>query len=298
MVFISYSHDSDDHKQWVIELATYLRFHGVDVILDQWDLSLGKDLRFFMEHGITSSRLVICVCSENYVLKADSGRGGVGYETMIMTQDLLEDSNSNYIIPIVRNNPSDKKVPTSLRSKLYLDFSDDEHFYDNYRKLLERIYEEDQLKKPTLGENPFCGHLSEQITLHLKSQQIMYMNPDMEGIVEFLYDNNNGTFLIGSGKYLFETRWSRYSNNGIYAIKGNKSRIGYKSGNREAPHYDDILTFNFSSGIRTVMVGQVFIIENEFQHYAAIKVVSVESRSHERSEDCLVFNYHIYQSGI
>lgn len=34
IVFISYSHDSDGHKEWVKALATRLRHHGVDVILD------------------------------------------------------------------------------------------------------------------------------------------------------------------------------------------------------------------------------------------------------------------------
>ncbi len=42
-VFISYSHDSDEHKKWVLNLATKLRRHGVDAILDQWDLRIGQD---------------------------------------------------------------------------------------------------------------------------------------------------------------------------------------------------------------------------------------------------------------
>ncbi len=41
-VFISYSWDTengdDEHKKWVRDLATKLRSHGVDVILDQFDL--------------------------------------------------------------------------------------------------------------------------------------------------------------------------------------------------------------------------------------------------------------------
>jgi hypothetical protein len=36
-VFISYSHDSDEHKNWIIQLATRLRSNGVDVILDVWN---------------------------------------------------------------------------------------------------------------------------------------------------------------------------------------------------------------------------------------------------------------------
>ena len=38
MVFISYSHDSELHKQLVCDLATYLRESGIEVIFDQWDV--------------------------------------------------------------------------------------------------------------------------------------------------------------------------------------------------------------------------------------------------------------------
>ena len=47
--FISYSHDNEDHKEWVLNLASRLVENGVNVILDQWNLSLGGDLPSFME---------------------------------------------------------------------------------------------------------------------------------------------------------------------------------------------------------------------------------------------------------
>lgn len=50
--FISYSHDNNDHKDWVLKLSTRLMYNGVDVKLDQWDLGLGSDLPAFMEQGI------------------------------------------------------------------------------------------------------------------------------------------------------------------------------------------------------------------------------------------------------
>ena len=82
-LFISYSWDNeinDNHKKWVLKLASDLRHHGVDVILDQWDARLGNDLAFFMEQGLTESQLVICICSEQYVIKANNLKGGIGYE--------------------------------------------------------------------------------------------------------------------------------------------------------------------------------------------------------------------------
>ena len=88
---MSYSHDDRDHKAWVAALATRLRDKGVDVILDQWDLGFGDDVPKFMEKGVRASRYVLMVCTEAYVKKADDGKGGVGYEAMIVTGQELGD---------------------------------------------------------------------------------------------------------------------------------------------------------------------------------------------------------------
>jgi hypothetical protein len=52
--FVSYSHDSDAHKQWVLRLATDLRNAGIEASLDQWDLAAGQDVVAFMTNGISS----------------------------------------------------------------------------------------------------------------------------------------------------------------------------------------------------------------------------------------------------
>ena len=48
-----FSEDNDEHKNWILQLATRLRHNGVDVILDQWNLKLGQDLASFMEKGLS-----------------------------------------------------------------------------------------------------------------------------------------------------------------------------------------------------------------------------------------------------
>jgi len=55
-VFISYSHDSEEHKAWVKHLATVLIKNGVEVILDHWDLRAGKEIPQFVEESILKSR--------------------------------------------------------------------------------------------------------------------------------------------------------------------------------------------------------------------------------------------------
>jgi hypothetical protein len=42
--FLSYSHDSPQHKEWVLKLAVALMAHGIDVRLDQWGLVPGQDM--------------------------------------------------------------------------------------------------------------------------------------------------------------------------------------------------------------------------------------------------------------
>ena len=162
-VFISYSHDSEEHKQWVKRLASNLRSHGVDVILDQFHARIGGDLRFFMEDGLCESKLVLCICSEKYVLKVDNGEGGAGYESTIISYDLISNSKTDYIIPVIRNNTTKNKVPKFLYNKQYLDFSNDNDYFVKYEELLRRIYNEDQNNIPPLGENPFKKDLAQQI---------------------------------------------------------------------------------------------------------------------------------------
>ena len=75
-VFVSYSHDNQPHKDWVLALATRLVANGVDVVLDQWDLTLGSDLARFMETGLTAAQRVLAVCSDPYVEKANARKRG------------------------------------------------------------------------------------------------------------------------------------------------------------------------------------------------------------------------------
>ncbi|GAB6147334.1 toll/interleukin-1 receptor domain-containing protein [Desulfocicer niacini] len=153
-VFISYSHDSQEHKKWVLDLATRLRNTGIDAALDQWDLKPGDDLPHFMEQNLASSDYVLMICTENYVKKANSGIGGVGYEKMIITSDLLNKIDSNKIIPIIRQKGS-TNVPTFLKTKLYVNFSIGGDFEFSYDELVRTIHNAPLYKKPEIANNPF-----------------------------------------------------------------------------------------------------------------------------------------------
>lgn len=155
-VFISYSHDFLEHKQWVLTLATRLRHNGIDAILDQWDLKPGDDLPRFMEVGLTSADRVLMICTDNYVQKANSGAGGVGYEKMIVTADLIQNIDSNKIIPIIRQ-VGTSTVPSFLRTKLFIDFSKDDQFEFAFDELIRVLHNAPLFEKPEISNNPFIS---------------------------------------------------------------------------------------------------------------------------------------------
>lgn len=151
--FISYSHDNEDHKKWVLNLATRLVKNGVDVILDQWDLRLGGDLPSFMEGGLTEVDKVICICSETYVAKANAGSGGVGYEKMILTSELMHNISSEKIIPLIKSNNEPKVTPVFLQAKFYIDFCNETEYEKSYSALIKEIHGESIKSRPALGKN-------------------------------------------------------------------------------------------------------------------------------------------------
>jgi hypothetical protein len=153
-VFISYSHDSAEHKGWVLNLATTLRNRGVDVVLDQWDLKPGDDLPHFMETELEKCDYAVIVCSETYVSKANAGEGGVGYEKMIVTSSLLSTIDNNKIIPIVRQSSS-PVLPTFLKTKIYVNFSNDSDVEYSLDELLRTMLNAPLYQKPEIGSNPF-----------------------------------------------------------------------------------------------------------------------------------------------
>lgn len=154
-VFISYSHDSIEHKAWALNLATLLRASGVDAVIDQWDLRPGDDLAHFMEHQLTTADRVLMLCTEKYVEKANAGVGGVGYEKMIVTAALLARIDSNKVIPLIRQPAGvGAKLPTFLQTKLYLDFSSPDQFEFAFDELVRTLHNAPLFEKPPITKSP------------------------------------------------------------------------------------------------------------------------------------------------
>jgi hypothetical protein len=291
--FMSYSHDGTIHEKWVEKLAFDLMQHGVEVILDKWDLRLGADLPFFMEQGLSISHLVLCVCSEMYTEKADNMKGGVGYEKMIISSKFMSHANSEFIIPIIRNNPR-KILPTIFQTKLYLDFSDDSKYYDSYKSLLFRIHGKDQSAKPQLGRNPFNNDLYKTVISETEMMSTLYYKNDFSGLITFLSDNNNGVFTIGAGDYCFIMHWYTVNKNAAH-IRLQNGKFGYLSGcNEYPPNILRLNEFDFSSYDRRLAVNDVIMLVNQHGKVSTVRFLGAKSRTHGDNESEVTFEYSIY----
>ena len=177
-VFISYSHDSPEHKQWVSELGARLRRNGIDAILDQWELGLGNDVTRFMERGIVDADRVLVICTDQYVSKANADEGGVGYERMIVNAELVQNLGTDKFIPIIRQVSGKEKTPTFLGTRVYADFTNDSQFDAECEKLIRELHEMPIIEKPPLGKSPFpTAELNTQlieIPEHVESASEVY----------------------------------------------------------------------------------------------------------------------------
>ena len=167
-VFISYSHDSPEHRRWVSELGAKLRHNGIDATLDQWDLGPGDDITRFMERGIIDSDRVLVVCTDQYVRKANAGEGGTGYERMIVTGQLVQDLGTNKFIPVIRQASGQEKTPTFLGTRVYIDFRNDNQLESEFDKLIHELHRVPVIQKPPLGKNPFAQLPSGQEALSIE----------------------------------------------------------------------------------------------------------------------------------
>lgn len=154
-VFISYSWDNEHHKNWVLNLANTLCRNGVVVLLDRYDLRLGSNLNHYMENAIKEANKVLIVMTENYALKADKRKGGVGYEYSIINQEIFKKQTDNdKFIPILKGKSPDTSIPSFLKSFNYLDMSNSNEYGFGLTQLIREIFETRKIKRPPIGKIP------------------------------------------------------------------------------------------------------------------------------------------------
>jgi len=152
-VFVSYSHDSAEHKSRVRALSDRLRLDGVEANLDQYVEGPAEGWPLWMENQIRGADFVLLVCTETYrrrVMKEEvRGKGlGVCWEAHIVYQYLYDDGGRNdKFLPVVFDSYSSKYIPTPLRAFDWYDLQSEE----GYQKLYLRLTHQVEDGKPSLG---------------------------------------------------------------------------------------------------------------------------------------------------
>ncbi|QTR47337.1 TIR domain-containing protein [Thiothrix litoralis] len=121
-VFISYSHDSDEHRQFVLELSEQLRDDGIDCFIDQYvNGAPPEGWQRWMKKQIEQAHFVLVVCTPIYLKRFDgedpsSGRG-VNFEGTIISQVLYDQFQQNTkFIPVIPESGNIDNVPWILKS--------------------------------------------------------------------------------------------------------------------------------------------------------------------------------------
>ena len=157
-VFISYSWDSPEHKERVLQLTNTLRTKvGVDADIDRYVRATppftpeqGWDL--WMQEKLEWAEFVLIVCTEAYKCRfegrEDPGKGlGVSWEGTIIRQDLYNNQlRDTKFIPVVFPSSDLANVPLILHSK-------DKYILDenhSYTELCYRLRKQNTVVKPEI----------------------------------------------------------------------------------------------------------------------------------------------------
>lgn len=153
ITFISYSHDSPEHVEHVVQLATRLRNDGVEVELDQWVEAPPEGWPQWMDRQIRKAQFVLVICTEIYNRRAQGEeRPGVGrgirWESLLTYQHIYDANSENTrFIPVLCRAEDAQQIPTPLRGTTHYDISSDAGYLQLYR----RLTNQPSRVKPPLG---------------------------------------------------------------------------------------------------------------------------------------------------
>ncbi|HBI6863899.1 TPA: toll/interleukin-1 receptor domain-containing protein [Enterobacter cloacae] len=296
-LFISYSHDSDEHKEWVEKLATRLEGNGVHVFFDQWDVGLGDDLALFMEQGLTNADRVMVICTEPYVKKANAQRsGGVGYEKMIISAQIMSNLGDNQVIPVIVNNSLDNPVPTFVGSRLRLYF-DNTTYEQSYAELIHDLHGKKLKARPPAGDSPFSRQAISTPVAQTSIPEGANHSPALKGKV-VLPLSGSTNYWLGSGEMLFEVSWS-IAHHGcayIYRRQPTLCSLYFATDMKEINQITDAAASSFfrcdsSEALRN---GDIVVMQNTYGYYLAVKLEEALYRSrHADDRNEVTFSYVI-----
>lgn len=144
-IFISYSHDSDEHRERVLALSERLRRDGIETLLDQYvNGSPPQGWPRWMLDQLDAADFVLVVCTETYYHRfrghEEPGKGkGVDWEGALITQEIYDSrSRTLKFVPVVFTDADTCWIPEPLRQTSYHNPSAEPGYELLYDVLLEQ----------------------------------------------------------------------------------------------------------------------------------------------------------------
>lgn len=160
-VFISYSHDSDEHRRRVLCLAQALRDHGIDAELDQYHEDEIVDWPRWCRERMNPENcdFIICVCTAAYCRNIDGGvkpdvGKGVYWEASFFDDEIYDDKGNRRILPILFSGESPSSIPRFLRGWTHCAIVDFKKSDPGFEKTLRIVHQKNLIKKTPVGPIP------------------------------------------------------------------------------------------------------------------------------------------------
>ena len=153
-VFISYSHDSAEHRALVLAFSNLLREYEIDAVLDQYEDAPLEGWPKWMAKQIKESDFVIIICTERYWNRINGiGKDGIGkgvyFESTLAYHHIYYDKERvNRFISVLFDRNDFKYVPSLLKGFSCYCVNDEKEAKTLYRKLKK----EPTTIRPNLGQ--------------------------------------------------------------------------------------------------------------------------------------------------
>jgi hypothetical protein len=187
-VFISYSHDSPEHSERVLDLAFSLRGNGIDVELDQFHNEEIVDWPRWCNEAISRehSDFVLCVCTAEFKRRIEGNvppeKGkGVYWEGSLLDDDIYDGKGNRRIIPVLFDSEPESSIPRFLRGWTHcrtIEFVLDD---EGYEHLLRILTGQAKAEKNELGTVPVLPTRRAPVN----SKAIVDLKADISRIVKY-----------------------------------------------------------------------------------------------------------------
>jgi hypothetical protein len=160
-VFISFAHDSDEHRNRVRDLWLFLRENGIDTRIDLAAAEAPQDWPMWMTRQIREADFVLVVASPKYKERAEEdappGEGrGVRWEARLIREAVYADPDAAQckFLPVILAGGSTAEIPSWLGPESHTHYAVSESTLAGAEKLLRYLTGQPYEVEPPLGRVP------------------------------------------------------------------------------------------------------------------------------------------------